>query len=75
MTNTETLIDQHRPALVRYLGNRLGGNQELALDIAQATFAKVRENIHRLKPDANFTHWLYAIADNKGKAAKRALAA
>lgn len=44
---------------------RMLGNADEASDIAQTTFLKVFENLHRFNPKYKFFSWIYRIAVNE----------
>jgi RNA polymerase sigma-70 factor (ECF subfamily) len=57
---TETLIGLFQGPLQAYL-HRLGGDRELAEDLAQETFVRVLGNLGRFDDRFRFSTWLYTI--------------
>lgn len=59
----ETVVAAHADALVGLL-RRLLGNAEDARDIAQDTFVRAYQNLHRYDPRRPLKPWLFRIARN-----------
>ncbi len=57
------LVTNRSPGVLAYL-RRLLGNPEDARDIAQLTFIRVWENLHRYDPAYAFSTWVFRIAGN-----------
>lgn len=66
----DTLMQRHQTRLLHWL-IRITGNESLAEDTAQDTFVRVFEKCAQFKPGAKFTNWLYTIAANLVRDAKR----
>ena len=64
------LMQRHQTRLLHWL-IRLTGNEAAAEDTAQDTFVRVFEKCAQFKPGAKFTNWLYTIAANLVRDAKR----
>jgi RNA polymerase sigma factor (sigma-70 family) len=64
----ETLVVAHRDALLRYL-TRFTGDLDLAEDLAQETFVRLREHppVERSEP----RRWLFTVATNLARDAHR----
>ncbi len=67
----DTLMQRHQARLLHWLV-RLTGCEASAEDTAQDTFVRVFEKRHQFKQGAKFTNWLYTIAANLVRDAKRA---
>lgn len=57
------IVQNFQQSIFRYC-YRLLGNRQDAEDALQDTFVKAYESIHRYKPAASFSSWLYRIAGN-----------
>ncbi len=66
----DDLMQRHQTRLLHWL-IRLTGNESTAEDTAQDTFVRVFEKCAQFKPGAKFTNWLYTIAANLVRDAKR----
>lgn len=66
----DSLMERHQTRLLHWL-IRLTGCEDSAEDTAQDTFVRVFENCRQFKPGAKFTNWLYTIAANLVRGAKR----
>ena len=67
----DTLMERHQARLLHWL-IRLTDCEASAEDTAQDTFVRVFEKRHQFKQGAKFTNWLYTIAANLVRDAKRA---
>lgn len=59
----ESLVAQRIPGVLAFL-RRMLGDAEDARDVAQLTFLRVWENLHRYDPSWAFSTWLFRIAGN-----------
>jgi RNA polymerase sigma-70 factor (ECF subfamily) len=66
----DSLMQRHQIRLLHWL-IRLTGNETGAEDIAQETFVRVFEKCRQFKAGAKFSNWLYTIAANLVRDAKR----
>ena len=66
----DSLMERHQARLLHWL-IRLTGNESNAEDVAQDTFVRVFEKRHQFKAGAKFSNWLYTIAANLVRDAKR----
>ena len=66
----DSLMERHQTRLLHWL-IRLTGSEASAEDIAQDTFVRVFEKCHQFRPAARFSNWLYTIAANLVRDAKR----
>ncbi|MCM2373547.1 RNA polymerase sigma factor [Aporhodopirellula aestuarii] len=66
----EELVRRYQPRLVRLM-NHLAPHTDLAEDLAQETFLRVYRARHRYEPGAKFSTWLFTIAGNVARNAKR----
>jgi RNA polymerase sigma-70 factor (ECF subfamily) len=57
------LIEQRGPGVLAFL-RRMLGDAEDARDVAQLTFVRVWENLHKYDPAWAFSTWLFRIASN-----------
>ncbi|MCC6130366.1 MAG: sigma-70 family RNA polymerase sigma factor [Acidobacteria bacterium] len=57
------LVDSRSPGVLAFL-RRMLGDPEDARDVAQLTFVRVWENLHKYDPAWAFSTWLYRIASN-----------
>lgn len=60
----EILVDQYYDNIYSYCLRCCYGNQALAADLAQDTFLKLIENIHRYRFTGKFYNYLFTIAIN-----------
>ena len=65
------IVRRRSPGLLAYL-RRLLGDAEDARDVAQLTFVRAWENLHRYDPSWAFSTWLFRIASNLAIDALRA---
>jgi len=68
----EELVRRYQPRLVRLM-HHLAPRMDLAEDLAQETFLRVYRARHRYEPGAKFSTWLFTIAGNVARNAKRTL--
>ena len=66
----DALMERHQTRLLHWL-IRLTGCEANAEDIAQDAFVRVFEKRSQFKPGAKFSNWLYTIAANLVRDAKR----
>jgi RNA polymerase sigma factor (sigma-70 family) len=66
----DALMERHQTRLLHWL-IRLTGCEASAEDTAQDAFVRVFEKSHQFKPGAKFSNWLYTIAANLVRDAKR----
>ena len=66
----DALMQRHQTRLLHWL-IRLTGSEASAEDTAQDSFVRVFEKRHQFKPGAKFSNWLYTIAANLVRDAKR----
>ena len=66
----DALMERHQTRLLHWL-IRLTGCEASAEDTAQDAFVRVFEKCHQFKPGAKFSNWLYTIAANLVRDAKR----
>ncbi len=66
----DTLMHRHQARLLHWL-IRLTGCEASAEDIAQDAFVRVFEKRHQFKTGGKFSNWLYTIAANLVRDAKR----
>lgn len=66
----DSLMERHQTRLLHWL-IRLTGCEASAEDTAQDAFVRVFEKRHQFKPGAKFSNWLYTIAANLVRDAKR----
>ena len=59
------LVRRHQPMVRGFLRRMLGGNPEIADDLAQETFMKAHRAIRGFRGSATFSSWLCAIAANE----------
>lgn len=69
----EELVRRYQPRLVRLM-QTLAPRTHLAEDLAQETFLRVYRSRHRYQPGAKFSTWLFTIAGNVARNAKRTAA-
>jgi RNA polymerase sigma-70 factor, ECF subfamily len=65
------LVKRRSPGVLAFL-RRMLGDAEDARDVAQLTFVRVWENLHRYDPSWAFSTWLFRIASNLAIDALRA---
>ncbi len=70
----EELVVRYQQRLVNILSHLVGGDPELAEDLAQETFLRVYRTRKRYVPGAKFSTWLFTIANNVASNARRTLA-
>lgn len=68
----EELVRRYQPRLVRLM-QHLAPRGDLAEDLAQETFLRIYRARHRYEPGAKFSTWLFTIAGNVARNAKRTL--
>jgi RNA polymerase sigma-70 factor (ECF subfamily) len=66
----DDLVERHRGEVLAYLG-RLLGDRDAAQDACQETFLRAHRAFARLAPDSNHRAWLYRIATNSARSARR----
>ena len=66
----DALMERHQTRLLHWL-IRLTGCEASAEDTAQDAFVRVFEKRHQFEPGAKFSNWLYTIAANLVRDAKR----
>ena len=66
----DALMERHQTRLLHWL-IRLTGSEASAEDTAQDAFVRVFAKRHQFKPGAKFSNWLYTIAANLVRDAKR----
>ncbi|WP_052336138.1 sigma-70 family RNA polymerase sigma factor [Rhodopirellula sallentina] len=66
----EELVRRYQPRLVRLM-HHLAPHTDLAEDLAQETFLRVYRARDRYEPGAKFSTWLFTIAGNVARNAKR----
>jgi RNA polymerase sigma-70 factor (ECF subfamily) len=59
------LVRRHQPVVRGFLRRMLGGNTDLADDLAQETFIKAHRGMRGFRGGATFPVWLCAIAANE----------
>ncbi len=69
----EQLVARHQGRLLNFLFH-LVGDRDRAEDLAQEVFMRVFRSRKNYQPGAKFTTWLFTIANNTAKNAKRTLA-
>lgn len=62
----ECVVAQFERPLAQFLF-RFVGRRETALDLAQETFMKAFQNLHRYDPRRPFSTWIFSIASNLAK--------
>ena len=65
------LVQRHQSAVRRFLGQLTGGDHALADDLAQETFLQAYRGLALYRGDARFTTWLFGIAQNYFRNARR----
>jgi len=68
----EELVRRYEARLVRLM-HALGPRHDLAEDLAQETFLRVYRSRKRYEPGAKFSTWLFTIAGNVARNAKRSV--
>jgi RNA polymerase sigma-70 factor (ECF subfamily) len=66
----DALYRRHHERIWAFLA-RLCGKRELAEDLFQETWAQAARHAHRLEPDTRLLPWLYTIARNAHRSARR----
>ncbi len=69
----EQLVARHQNRLMNFLFHLIG-DRDRAEDLTQEVFLRVFRSRANYKPGAKFSTWLYTIANNAAKNAKRTLA-
>lgn len=59
----EELVNMYYQQIYRYFVRKCS-DEQLSLDLTQETFIKLTRNIHNYRPLANFSTYLYKIANN-----------
>lgn len=70
----EELVRRYQARLLTVLQNFMGGSRELAEDLAQEVFMRAYRARKRYRAEAKFSTWLFTIASNVAKNAKRSKA-
>ncbi len=65
------LVQRHQSAVRRFLRHLTRGNHALADDLAQETFLQAYRGLSRYRGEASFTTWLFGIAHNHFRNARR----
>lgn len=65
------LVQRHQSAVRRFLRQLTGGDHALADDLAQETFLQAYHSLARYRGDAKFSTWLFGIAHNYFRNARR----
>lgn len=65
------LVQRHQSAVRRFLCQLTGGDHALADDLAQDTFLQAYRGLALYRGDARFTTWLFGIAHNYFRNARR----
>ena len=65
------LVRRHQSAVRRFLRHLTGGDSALADDLAQETFLQAHRALTQFRGDAAFTTWLFGIAHNHWRNARR----
>ncbi len=65
------LVRRHQSAVRRFLRHLTGGDAALADDLAQETFLQAHRTLAQFRGDAAFTTWLFGIAHNYWRNARR----
>jgi RNA polymerase sigma-70 factor (ECF subfamily) len=65
------LVQRHQSAVRRFLRHLTHGNHTFADDLAQETFLQAYRGLSRYRGDASFTTWLFGIAHNHFRNARR----
>jgi RNA polymerase sigma-70 factor (ECF subfamily) len=60
----DQFFDDFFPRVFRFALTRVGGNQDLAEELAQATLCKALENLKNWRGEAALTTWLFTICRN-----------
>ncbi len=65
------LVQRHQSAVRRFLRHLTRGDAATADDLAQETFVQAYRALPRFRGDASFTTWLFGIAHNHFRNARR----
>jgi RNA polymerase sigma factor (sigma-70 family) len=65
------LVLRHQSAVRRFLRHLASGDAALADDLAQETFIQAYRGLSRYRGDASFSIWLFGIAHNHWRNARR----
>jgi RNA polymerase sigma-70 factor (ECF subfamily) len=65
------LVLRHQSAVRRFLRHLTSGDAALADDLAQETFIQAYRGLARFRGNANFSTWLFGIAHNHWRNARR----
>jgi RNA polymerase sigma factor (sigma-70 family) len=65
------LVLRHQSAVRRFLRHLASGDAALADDLAQETFIQAYRGLARFRGDASFSTWLFGIAHNHWRNARR----
>jgi RNA polymerase sigma factor (sigma-70 family) len=65
------LVRRHQSAVRHFLRHLAGGDAALADDLAQETFLQAWHSLDRFEGRASFTTWLFGIAHNHWRNARR----
>lgn len=65
------LVQRHQSAVRRFLRQLTRGDNAWADDLAQDTFVQAYRSLARFRGDASFTTWLFGIAHNHYRNARR----
>ena len=65
------LVRRHQSAVRRFLRHLTGGDSALADDLAQETFLQAHRALGQFRGDAAFATWLFGIAHNHWRNARR----
>jgi RNA polymerase sigma factor (sigma-70 family) len=65
------LVLRHQSAVRRFLRHLASGDTALADDLAQETFIQAYRGLSRFRGDASFSTWLFGIAHNHWRNARR----
>ena len=65
------LVLRHQSAVRRFLRHLASGDAALADDLAQETFIQAYRGLERFRGEASFTTWLFGIAHNHWRNARR----
>ena len=67
----EALVRRHKDSVLN-VARRIVGDPDASEDVAQETFIKAYQHLHRFRRDAKFSTWLYRIAVNEARTYLRA---
>ena len=65
------LVERHQSAVRRFLRQLTGGREAWADDLAQDTFLEAYRCLPRFRGEARFATWLFGIAHNRYRNARR----